>query len=77
MEKEKEIADKRIKLIAGKVKELRIKAGYSSAESFSSDHSMDRVQYWRVESGTNLTMKTLLKILDFHKISLEEFFQGL
>lgn len=66
--------DKRILEVAKKVKELRLKAGYTSAESFSYDNELNRVQYWRVESGANITLKTLLKILDIHKISLGDFF---
>ncbi len=77
MVKDTEITDKRIILISKKLKELRIKANYTSAESFAYDHDLNRVQYWRVESGTNVTLKTLLKILDIHKISLGEFFEDL
>lgn len=77
MVKNTEITDKRIILISEKLKELRIKANYTSAESFAYDHDLNRVQYWRVESGTNVTLKTLLKILDIHKISLGEFFEDL
>ena len=77
MEKGADIQDERILLVAKKIKELRIKADYTSAESFAYDHNLNRVQYWRVESGTNATLKTLLKILDIHKISLAEFFQDL
>ena len=33
--------------------------------------------YWRVENGANITLKTLLKILDIHKLSLAEFFNSL
>lgn len=77
MLKDTEITDKRIVLISKKLKELRINANYTSAESFAYDHDLNRVQYWRVESGTNVTLKTLLKILDIHKISLGEFFKDL
>lgn len=77
MLKDTEIIDKRIVLISKKLKELRVNANYTSAESFAYDHDLNRVQYWRVESGTNVTLKTLLKILDIHKISLGEFFKDL
>ncbi|MBL1280681.1 MAG: XRE family transcriptional regulator [Fluviicola sp.] len=77
MAKEKENTDKRILLIAGRIKQLRIDANYSSAENFAFDNEINRVQYWRVESGANVTIKTLLKILDIHKISLQDFFNSL
>ena len=66
--------DPRIQRIADKIKELRIKKGYSSHENFAWDNNLNRVQYWRIEKGSNITMKTLLSILEIHKISLKEFF---
>jgi transcriptional regulator with XRE-family HTH domain len=77
MEKKEEIADQRIQTIAKKIRQLRIEANYTSAESFAYDKDINRVQYWRVENGTNLTLKTLLKILDIHKISLGDFFKDI
>lgn len=71
------VEDKRIKQIAEKIKKLRIDSGYTSHENFAWDNGLSRVQYWRVESGANITLKTLLKILDIHKISLEKFFKEL
>ncbi|MBU3659370.1 MAG: XRE family transcriptional regulator [Flavobacteriales bacterium] len=70
-----EIPDERILRIAKKIRQLRIDANYTSAESFAYDNNINRVQYWRVENGTNLTLKTLLKLLDIHKISLSDFFR--
>ena len=66
--------DSRTQKIADKLKELRIERGYSSHENFAWDNNLNRVQYWRIEKGTNITMKTLLSILDIHKITLREFF---
>jgi len=69
--------DPRIVKIANKIKELRILKGYSSHESFAWDNSLNRVQYWRIEKGTNITLKTLLKILDIHNISVSDFFKDI
>lgn len=77
MSKQEEIPDERVLKIADKIKELRVDAGYTSAENFAYDNDLNRVQYWRVEKGTNITLKTLLKLLDIHKISLSEFFSDL
>ena len=66
--------DKRIIDIGKKLKELRIQKGYSSYEIFAWDNEIPRVQYWRMEKGTNFTIKTFLRILDAHQITLEEFF---
>jgi hypothetical protein len=69
--------DKRMVLVGKKLKELRVKAGYKSAENFSSDNELNRVQYWRMEKGANFTLHSLLKVIAIHKLSLEEFFKGL
>ena len=69
--------DARILKIANKIKELRFQKGYTSHEYFAWDNNLSRPQYWRIEKGTNITMKTLLTILDIHKISLSEFFRDM
>ncbi len=69
--------DIRIKKIANRIKEMRIEKGYVSYEFFAWEHKIPRVQYWRMEKGTNFTIKNLLRILDAHEITLEEFFTDL
>lgn len=73
MKKKTEKLDSRIKKMADKLKRMRIAKGYSSYEKFAWDNDINRVQYYSVEKGQNITTKTLLKILDIHKISLSEF----
>lgn len=67
--------DKRILVIAKKIKKLRKDANYKSYEKFAIDKGLPRMQYWRMEKGTNFTMETFLKVLDAHKLSLVKFFQ--
>jgi transcriptional regulator with XRE-family HTH domain len=69
--------DPRLKEIALKIKDLRKSRGCKSYETFALDHNLDRKQYWRVENGSNITLATLLKILDIHQISLQDFFSEL
>jgi transcriptional regulator with XRE-family HTH domain len=69
--------DSRLTKIGEKIKELRINAGFSSYETFAVEHNLERKQYWRVESGKNLTFKTLFNVLDIHGISPEDFFRGI
>ena len=69
--------DKRLLSICQKIKKLRIKAGYTSYETFAFEHDMPRVQYWRLEKGANFTMKSLLRVLDIHNMTLDEFFKDL
>jgi transcriptional regulator with XRE-family HTH domain len=64
--------------IGEKLKELRIKKGYTSYETFAIDNELSRMQYWRIEKGlSNITVRSLMRILDIHKITVEEFFKDL
>jgi transcriptional regulator with XRE-family HTH domain len=66
----------RIKKIGERVKELRVKAGYTSYETFAFDNEIPRVQYGRLERGAvNFKVATLMRILDIHGIGLDEFFR--
>lgn len=77
MENSEKNIELKINQISQKLKEIRLSKGYTSYETFAFDHNLNRVQYWRIESGSNITLKTLIKVLDIHKISLEEFFKDL
>lgn len=67
--------DSRIMRVADKLERIRIEKGYTSYENFAIEHGISRMQYWRMEKGTNFTFESLLKILDAHKMSLSEFFE--
>jgi hypothetical protein len=69
--------EKRLIKIGEKLRELRKTSGYKSYENFAFDNEINRVQYGRMEKGSNITILSLLKVLDIHKLSLEEFFIGL
>jgi len=66
--------NKSIEVIGKKVRELRISAGYRSYEVFAWENSLSRIQYWKMEQGTNCTLKSLHKILKIHELSYQEFF---
>lgn len=63
--------------VAKKIKQLRKDKGYTSFQAFAYDFELNRVQYWRIESGKNITLKTLIKVLEIHQISLADFFKDL
>ncbi len=73
----KKSLDKRIIKIAAKLKQLRKELGYKNHDTFAWDNDLSRTNYQRMEAGCNFTIESLLKILDVHKVSLEEFFKGL
>jgi transcriptional regulator with XRE-family HTH domain len=76
--KEKESLDSTLKKIGSKLKDLRLKLGYTSHEDFAYDHDIPRMQYWRIEKGkANLTMKSLSRLLAIHKMTISEFFIAL
>lgn len=70
-------SDEWIILISQKIKDLRKEKGYTSYETFALDNGLDRKQYWRVENGSNITIKTLVKVLDIHDKDLISFFKEL
>lgn len=67
--------DARILALAERLKQLRKDKGYSSYEGFAVDYDLDRKQYWRIENGSNITITTLIKVLDIHKKDLSTFFR--
>jgi transcriptional regulator with XRE-family HTH domain len=69
--------DPRIMKISEKLEKMRIDKGYTSYENFAIEYGISRMQYWRMEKGTNFTLESLLKILDAHDTTLEEFFKGI
>ena len=63
--------------IGKKIKYLRIKAGYKSYEVFAWENNLSRIQYWKMEKGTNCTLKSLHKVLSIHNLTYKEFFDSI
>ena len=70
------LVDNRLAEMGRYIKHLRKTKTTLSAEDFANEKGFDRVQYSRIEKGTNITMKTLLKVIDAHNMSLKEFFSS-
>lgn len=70
-------SNKRLKVIGDKLKDLREKKGYASHDFFAWDNKIAPSQYYRMEKGANITLKTLMRVLDIHGMTLEEFFKGM
>ena len=66
--------DPRAIQVAKRLEMLRKEKGYTSYENFAIDKGLPRMQYWRMEKGTNFTFESLLRILDAHEMSLAQFF---
>lgn len=71
--KEKTPPDSRLIKLGNRIKELRIKKGYSSHENFAYDHEFNRAQWGRYEAGQDdPRYTTLLKIAKSFDMTLSE-----
>ncbi len=69
-----ESLDDTLLIIGEKLRYLRTKAGFESHEKFAITYDISRSLYWKIENGkANMTMKTFIRLLDIHSISLEVF----
>ena len=66
-----------LELIAERLRELRKAKGYKNYEHIAFDLEMSRSAYWRLETGANFELKTLIKVCTLLDVSLEEFFKGI
>jgi len=66
-----------LQAIALRLKELRKLKGYANYEHIAFELGMSRSAYWRLETGANFELKTLIKICRLLDVSLEEFFAGI
>ena len=66
-----------LKAIAMRLKELRKARGYSNYEHIAFALEMSRSAYWRLETGANFELKTLIKICRLLDVSLEDFFKDI
>lgn len=73
----KHLTDEELKLLkklGNRIKQLRLKKGYSNYEHFAYEHSISRTQYGNYETGENIKFLTLVKVLQGLDISLKDFF---
>lgn len=77
-EKPKDVPNtEELKAIAKRLKSLRKLKGYKNYEHIAFDLGMSRSAYWRLETGANFELKTLIKICRLLGVTLEEFFDGI
>lgn len=67
-------ADKELKQIGARIKQLRKGLGYSSYETFANERDIHRVQWGRYEQGLDMYTSTLFKIIKILGVTVEEFF---
>ncbi len=66
--------EKELQKLAERIKQLRIKKGYSNYENFAFDHEIPRAQFGRYENGQDLRYTSLIKVIDALGVTLPEFF---
>jgi transcriptional regulator with XRE-family HTH domain len=57
-----------------RIKELRIKKGYTNYEYFAFENGIGRAQYGKYETGGNIQFDTLIRIIKALDISIKDFF---
>lgn len=62
--------------LSDRLKELRKEKGYANYEHIAFELGMSRSAYWRLESGENFSIKTLVKVCKLLEVTMEEFFVG-
>lgn len=65
-----------LKKLGARIKELRIKKGYTSYEYFAYEHNISRAQFGRYERGEDLRFSSLFKVANALEVNLEELFKG-
>ncbi len=66
------------KRIGSKIREIRESKGIKNYEKFAIQNNFSRSHYWNIEQGeVNLTIKTLVRILNSLEIKVEDFFLDL
>lgn len=63
--------------IGKRLKALRLEAGFSSAEKFAFELEIGRTQYTNYERGQDMKLSSLIRVLSFHNLSLDEFFRDM
>lgn len=78
MAKKRKVPEKMPELVAigARLKKVRKQQGFENYEHIAYELNMSRSAYWRLESGENFSLKTLIKVCKHLNVNLEEFFEG-
>jgi transcriptional regulator with XRE-family HTH domain len=64
-----------LKKVGERMRQLRIKKGFTNYENFAYEHELGRSQYGKYENGTeDLRLSSLYKVIESMEVSFEEFF---
>lgn len=63
-----------VERLGKRIKELRIKLGYTNYEFFAYDNEIARAQYGKYEKGEDMRYTSLLKVIRALGVTPKEFF---
>lgn len=72
--KKASVKEKALKQLGERIKQLRIKSGYTSYEYFAYENDISRAQFGRYERGEDIRFGSLVKIINAFGMTIEEFF---
>lgn len=67
-------SEEQLAKMGNRIKNLRIKAGYTSYEYFAYEHEIPRAQFGRYEQGQDLRFSSLVKVVNAFGMTMKEFF---
>ncbi|WP_052600018.1 helix-turn-helix domain-containing protein [Aureispira sp. CCB-QB1] len=70
---EQHIKDKLLK-VGARLRSVRKQKGYTNYDHFAYEHNMSRSQYGKYETGSDMHLSTLFKLLEAHNMTIQEFF---
>lgn len=70
----KKLPNKELVKLGKRIRDLRIKKGFTNYETFAYDNNIPRAQYGRYEQGEDLRYSSLLRIVKALGMTMEEFF---
>ncbi len=62
--------------VGKRLQQVRKEKGYKNYEHIAYELGMSRSAYFRLESGENFSLKTLVKVCKLLEVNFEEFFIG-
>ena len=73
----KKLPNKDLTKLGNRIRELRVKKGYSNYEYFAYEHNIPRAQYGRYEKGEDLRYTSLRRVVKALGVTMYDFFKDL
>ena len=76
VKRKKAVNNRDITTLANRIKELRVKQGFTNYEYFAYEKKIARSQYGRYEQGEDIRFSSLIKLIRAFGLTPSEFFKG-